>query len=39
MRAVLLALCLTIAACNREPQPITFDGALTTDKALSLIHI
>ena len=38
MRAVLLALCLTIAACNREPQPITFDGALTTDKATLISH-
>jgi mono/diheme cytochrome c family protein len=38
MRAVSLVLCLMIAACNRGPAPVTFDGALTADKAALIRH-
>jgi len=38
MRAVVLVLCLAITACNREPAPVTFDGALTADKAALIRH-
>lgn len=39
MRRMVYVLCVFFAsACHRAPQPVTFDGALTTDKAAILRH-
>ena len=39
MRRMVFVLCVLFAsACNRAPQPVTFDGALTADRAAMLRH-
>jgi mono/diheme cytochrome c family protein len=38
MRILAAILCVAVAACNRGPAPVTFDGALTQDKAAVLRH-
>jgi mono/diheme cytochrome c family protein len=38
MRTFVLGFCLTAVACNRSPAPVSFDGALTTDKAAQISH-
>lgn len=37
-KSVAVFLCLALAACNRRPAPVTFDGALTSDKAAMVKH-
>ena len=45
MRTAGIALCLALAAPNHEPAPVTFDGALTSDKSAEvrlgerLVHV
>lgn len=38
MRVIALVLCAGLASCHRGPTPITFDGALTSDKAALVSH-
>jgi cytochrome c553 len=37
-KSVVAFLYIAVAACNRGPAPITFDGALTSDKAAQIDH-
>ena len=38
MRMFALLLSVAVAACNRSPAPVTFDGGLTTDSAAQTRH-
>jgi cytochrome c553 len=37
-KSVVAFLCFLLAACNRGPAPVTFDGALTSDRAAQVRH-
>jgi cytochrome c553 len=37
-RSVVVFLCVALAACNRGPAPVAFDGALTSDKSAQIAH-